>query len=46
MGYRNDFGNKLMAYGIFRTDILGYQVGKLIIFKLKNNGIQDIKGKH
>ena len=35
-----------MGYGIFRTDILGYQDGKLVIFKLKNNGIQDIEGKH
>ena len=33
-----------MAYGMFRTDILGYQVGKLVyvIFKFENNGIKDI----
>ena len=43
---RTDFGNKLTEYGIFRIDIVGYQDGKLVIFILGNNGVQDIKGKH
>ena len=36
----------ILGTNLFRIDILGYQVGKLVIFIPGNNGVQDIKGKH
>ena len=50
MGRRRFGEKKLMGYGIFRTDIPRYRVGKLIfeigtgygIFRPKINGMQDI----
>lgn len=37
---------KLIRYRIFRTDIPGYWVGKLLIFAIKINGIVDISIKN